>query len=172
MTDFLTPLEPLLKVVLPALFALLGVLVGARLATSSQERLAALDREHRLRLAALEKRLEKHQEAYSLWWGLMAALHTARVNEKVLECQAWWASNCIWLSPAVADRFAETYQAANNHGDLVSAWRADRNDRTAAAVKDNFAFIRGLGQQIQAAVRLPEVAPSKVPIGASPFGDA
>jgi hypothetical protein len=56
---------------------------------------------NRLQLAALDKRLEKHQEAYSLVWELIRANNgkTEEERDKIVnKCLNWWINNNLYLS--------------------------------------------------------------------------
>lgn len=74
---------------------------------------------HQLRLAAVDRRLQAHQDAFSLWRRLMAATHTEEVGKVVIECQSWWEQNCIYLEPTVREAFVAAYGAASDHNSLV-----------------------------------------------------
>jgi len=50
-----------------AFLALIGVALGALLSDYSTQRSGELERTHQLRLAALDRRLQAHQDAYALW---------------------------------------------------------------------------------------------------------
>lgn len=79
-----------------ALLALFGGLVGA-LATFA---IARANRKDVLRLAAVERRLAAHQEAYALWFELLSALHRPdECHAVVVKCQSWWKQNCLYLDP-------------------------------------------------------------------------
>lgn len=53
-----------------------------------------------LRLAAAERRLEAHQQAFTLWRKLVANVHGDQQREVINECYKWWEQNCIYLSPS------------------------------------------------------------------------
>ena len=74
---------------------------------------------HQLRLAAVDRRLQAHQEAFTLWRKVMAATHTEDVGRIVIECQSWWEQNCIYLEPSVREAFVTAYGAAHSHNSLV-----------------------------------------------------
>src|SRR6266478_962676 len=65
-----------------ALFALAGSIVGTLLVTASQER----DRHNALRLAAVDKRLSAHQDAYDLWRKLLINSSEDELYSLVREC--------------------------------------------------------------------------------------
>ena len=54
--------------------AFLGAFVAGMFAAS----ISGQDREQRLKMAALDKRLEVHQEAYTIWWGVTKYLDSTR----------------------------------------------------------------------------------------------
>jgi hypothetical protein len=58
-----------------ALIGLLGTIVGSVITIVSQIILAKKDRINQFRLAALEKRLKVHQEAYKLWRDMFFGLY-------------------------------------------------------------------------------------------------
>lgn len=61
--------------------------------------LQQLDQKHQFKLAALDKRLQAHQEAYTLWWNLRnASPHREQAEEEVLKCQEWWVNNNLYLT--------------------------------------------------------------------------
>ena len=74
---------------------------------------------HQLRLAAVDRRLQAHQEAFTLWRKLLAATHTDDVGSVVIECQSWWEQNCIYLEPVVREGFVTAYGAAHTHNALI-----------------------------------------------------
>ena len=87
-----------------AFVALLGGLVGGLVTLQ----VARANRREILRLAAVEKRLAAHQEAYALWCRLLSALHSQdRVHDAAVECQAWWEKNCLFLDPKSRRAFRE-----------------------------------------------------------------
>lgn len=103
---------------------------------------------HQLRLAAVDRRLQAHQEAFTLWRRLRSSIHTENVDSVVLECQDWWNKNCLYLSAEAREAFLDAYFAAGNHAALVQS-------RDRVAVNENFAKITGAGTTILAAVELP-----------------
>lgn len=74
---------------------------------------------HQLRLAAVDRRLEVHQQAFVLWRKVLAAMNTEDVGKVVIECQNWWEQNCIYLEPKVREAFVVAYSSANMHRSLV-----------------------------------------------------
>jgi hypothetical protein len=102
---------------------------------------------NRLKLAALERRLEVHQEAYTLWRHLYFTVHRENVGAVVQECQTWWEKNCVYLGPEVRDAFLEGFQAAHGHREILLS------DRKYA--KENWAKVERVGRLILEATGLP-----------------
>ena len=112
------------------------------------ERLRA---DQQLRMAAAEKRLAVHQEAFTLWRKLLMSAHSDQVLKVVIECQEWWERNSLYLAPQARDGFNRAYFAASAHQELVQ-------DRTnAELVKSNWQLILTAGDQIVAGVELPSL---------------
>ena len=65
----------------------------------NREILERLSHRHDLRMAALEKRLAVHQEAYTLWYEMYAARHDrAAAGVASEKAQRWWLANSLYLS--------------------------------------------------------------------------
>lgn len=104
---------------------------------------------NRLRLAALEKRLEAHQKAYSLWRKLFHAMYSDQLPTVVVECQDWWENNCLYLTDDVRDAFVGAYFAAHNHQGLL------QSGAETAEVRANFAQVESCGKVIVKSAGLP-----------------
>lgn len=107
---------------------------------------------HSLRMAALDRRLQAHQEAFTLWRGIIGSVHTPEVGRAVLECQAWWEKNCVYLEPEIRTAFVDAYQAASTHAALLQ----DRGHPE--LVKENWLRITSFPNMLFAAVKLPELS--------------
>lgn len=73
---------------------------------------ASLDVRTQLRMAAAERRLEKHQEAFVLWNKLVTRIHDADFPAVIIECQDWWIHNNIFLDGESRKRFRLAFAAA------------------------------------------------------------
>jgi len=113
--------------------------------------LEQLRAQQQLRLAAAERRLNAHQEAFSLWRKILAAAHSESIHPLVIECQGWWDKNCLFLSAEARDSFNRAYFAAASHRQLT----LNRTD--AALVKENWAIIIKAGEDIVAGAELPSL---------------
>ena len=105
--------------------------------------------DHQLRMAAIDKRLQAHQEAFALWRKLMAGVHTDKVHDAVMECQSWWEKNCLYLGEEARNAFSMAYSSAGSHKMLL-AGRAD-----VSSIKESWKSIRGAGEVIVKGVALP-----------------
>jgi hypothetical protein len=112
------------------------------------ERLRA---DQQLRMAAAEKRLAVHQEAFTLWRKLHMNAHSDQVNKVVLECQEWWEQNCLYLAPQARDSFNRAYFAASLHRQLV------QDHSNAESMKANWQLILVAGEHIVSGVELPSL---------------
>lgn len=104
---------------------------------------------HQLRLAAVDRRMHAHQEAFAHWRKLVRAMHSDRVEPVVMECQAWWENNCLYLEKNVREKFFLACSAAHGHASLLKAQADDQE------LRDNWQSIVGAGQLILEAVQLP-----------------
>ena len=91
-----------------------------------------LKAKHQLRMAALDRRLQVHQDAFELWRELYGAMHTDQIGNVVRKCQTWWEKNCLYLEPNVREAFVSAYSSAHLHSSLLNA-RADSKD-----IKENW----------------------------------
>ena len=112
-------------------------------------------REHQLRLAALDRRLEAHQQAFVLWQKLLAAMRTDQTNAIVKECQNWWTSNCLYLDAQSREAFFRAFHAAGNHESLLKSF--DRGAVTAERIEQNGDIIRAAGPAIVQGAALPPI---------------
>lgn len=101
---------------------------------------------HELRLAAIDKRLEVHQKAFSMWWQLKHKMFREEGWDFVVECQNWWIDNNLYLSHESRRAFVDAYQT-------VSMILQNQEERT----KDNFEIIDRTGDIIVKSVALPSI---------------
>lgn len=104
---------------------------------------------HQLRMAALDRRLQTHQEAFTLWREILSSVHSEEIGKIVLKCQEWWEKNCLYLEPKVRDAFVAAYSAAHSHQAYVQA-RTDSKSLT-----ENWRLITGFANTLFEAVQLP-----------------
>jgi hypothetical protein len=89
--------------------------------------LKSVDYEHQLRLAALERRLGVHQEAYTLWWDLQRKMFGAEAWDGAFACQEWWIKNNLYLNltPDVRQAFRDAFVAVSTMVELRGEPRDD-----------------------------------------------
>jgi hypothetical protein len=104
---------------------------------------------HKLSVAALDKRLAAHQEAYALWWKLVGSAGKKEGEDVAFECQEWWVHNSLYLGANVRNAFSQAYHAAFVHRDLIDAHSDGKQ------IKKNWEAIRQLGEVIVNEVALP-----------------
>ena len=97
-----------------AVIGFLGVFVGSIVSGVVQFVTSDTNIKQQLRLAALDKRLQAHQEAFTLWQRLLFInRHKKESTELILECQEWWNKNCLYLSAEARSAFKKAYIAAD-----------------------------------------------------------
>lgn len=149
--------ENLRGVLIGVVSATIGTLAGtaiqiwnARQTELAQIRLAEHSYQLALRSAALDKRLEAHQHAYSLWRQLMGSLFNGEVNAVASECHKWWSTNCLYLDADARKAFFDAFSRAPRHSVLA-------NHKDEQTIEANFEIIERAGNIIAAGVGLPPI---------------
>jgi hypothetical protein len=104
---------------------------------------------HQLRLAGIDKRLEAHQEAFSLWRDLFRSMHSAGVNDETRKCEKWWERNCMYLETEVRTAFSAAFSAAHGHASLL------QNRADSELAKENWSVIMAFPKVLFEAIHLP-----------------
>lgn len=124
--------------------------VRAEYAAQLESHKASLHLSNQLKLAALDKRLQKHQEAYTLWRRLFFDLRNEqRIGQVIDECQTWWNENCLYLSDEARSAFNRAISLAVDFRNLP---RTDSNE-----IREWFKLIKAAGDRIVEAVNLPSL---------------
>ncbi|ASL48866.1 hypothetical protein bAD24_p00825 (plasmid) [Burkholderia sp. AD24] len=110
---------------------------------------------HELRFAAVDRRLQAHQEAFARWRKLIANIHREEIGSVAVECQAWWNDNALYLEPEVRNAFNRAYFAALDHRALLESGRGTGGDHK--PIQDNMHLVLTLGDVIMRAVALPSL---------------
>jgi hypothetical protein len=111
-----------------------------------------------LRLAAIDRRLQAHQEAFTLWRKLLSSVHTDAVAKVVLECQEWWDNNCLYLGAEARAAFNTAYRSAFNHRDFL------RDRANVELIKANWKDIADAGEVIVRGAELPPLGEKEMEI--------
>jgi ABC-type lipoprotein release transport system permease subunit len=94
-----------------ALIGFIGTILGVILTLVYQWFTFKIQRKDQFRLAALDKRLEKHQEAYTLWRELISVIYDEKeLLTIIFKCQDWWFKNCLYLQPEARRAFWDSFQ--------------------------------------------------------------
>ena len=111
------------------------------------------------RLASLDKRLQAHQEAFTLWremsWSLFGNDDVMRT--KVKDCQNWYIRNNLYLTAEAREAFQKAYMAGLHHNDFVNSHKQSSSDETKEMVVNNFIELEAAGKIIEEAVELPSL---------------
>lgn len=111
-----------------------------------------------LRLAALDKRLEAHQQAYTLWRKLIGVVYMEdQIHSIVMECQDWWEKNWLYLEVDARVAFPRAYLTAVDHHSLLKS-RAQTED-----IKHSWEIIMLPGKLLVKGVELPSIAEDESP---------
>lgn len=103
---------------------------------------ASLQLSNQLKLAALDTRLHKHQEAYTLWLNLMWSLYDdKKIGPAVTNCQNWWNENCLYLGEESRGAFKTALILAGQFRGLIDAkekrkWFNSINDAGKKIIED------------------------------------
>jgi hypothetical protein len=104
----------------------------------------------RLRTAAVEKRLDKCQEAYTLWTELFWNIHDSdKLPQTVIKCQEWWVKNNLYLGSEASAAFKKAYVLANTF-QMLPREQTDERERM-------FRDIEATGATIVSGAELPSL---------------
>jgi len=116
---------------------------------------ASLELSNQLKLAALDQRLEKHQEAFTLWRNLLFSLRDEeKIGAAIDESQKWWDKNCLYLSDKARSAFHTAFILAVDFRNLPMA--------DSETIKEWFEKINEAGKKIVEAVNLPPLSEDKI----------
>lgn len=125
------------------------------------EHKAALDARNHLRTAAIDRRLQAHQEAFSHWRQLFRAYNDIDVAPTVVAAQEWWEKNCLYLEPDAREALSEAWALTSLAPHRMRGGPLDHE--SAAQVKDDFRRFHLAGDRILRAVSLPPLTPIEAP---------
>jgi hypothetical protein len=117
-----------------ALVGFLGVIIGSGLTAFTSLLLAKENRRGLLVIAALDKRLEVHQEAYRIWRKIRGAVYKPEILGRVLEeANEFWESNCLYLDPKSREAFIDCIIRAHTHRDILQGGGQNDEERKNSA---------------------------------------
>jgi hypothetical protein len=145
--------------------AFLGAIVGGAVVVIGQIILSHKESEERRKLSkieridkyttiAIEKKLECHQKAFSLWFDLMRLLNAKEnVREaKADECENFWKDYNFYLDKESSDAFKTAITVATYFGKYIS-----RSDRDISERKKDFHTIYKVGNLLRTGIGLPHL---------------
>ncbi len=115
--------------------------------------------ESQMRVAAVEKRFEAHQQAHTLWFELWRSVHHKNGHDVVMKCQRWWYAHSLYLEPEPRAAFKAAYMAAADHPTYLKGPRDQEQSKT---IRSNWRVIMAAGEAIERAVKLPPLAASEL----------
>lgn len=110
---------------------------------------------HQLRFAAIDKRLEVHQEAFLKWIELLHSLHKANKLETIDACMNWYRKHCLYLEPEVRVAFSSACYSAQDHDSYL-------NEDDKQAAKDNFNVIMAFPKILFETIQLTPISDTEL----------
>ena len=141
----------------------IGVIIGSAISSITSIVISKESRKGQLAVASLEKRLEAHQTAYSIWRNLIFSVHDEeKLSEISITAQNWWEKHCLYLDPESREAFRASIFSAGIHKDLL---REPRSKESSKSIKENWATIMKPGKTLVEGVYLPSLAEDTKPDG-------
>lgn len=146
----------ILVVINPQTFAaasigLLGTIFGVGITQFTQWSMFKQEETGKFRLAAVDKRLEVHQKAFTLWRELMWSVNDEkRLSEAIPQCQHFWKENCLYLDP----KSRNSCLMAVNYAVLFNM---DRDQQEAKERTELMEVIRRSLEDLETGVGLPAI---------------
>lgn len=117
-----------------------------------------LQARHTLRFAALDKRLQAHQEAFGLYRRAQQVIHQpAELESRIAACLEWYNDNGLYLEPSARTAFWSAYYATLNYHSGVR-----REPYDPKGFKEDRTTINSALSSIAEAVGLPSLRDEEV----------
>ena len=155
-----------------AIFSVVGGIVGGFIAIGGQyflfkkestfrKLLRDADREDKFKLIALDKRLEKHQEAYSHWVDLIRAIYDkgTKKQDAVSKCFEFWNNNCLYLDMESSKALKDCAMDVSMYSEYLQVNKEAKRDGQQRIYDTNEMWdtIMSVGQIISDGVGLPHL---------------
>jgi len=115
-----------------------------------------MEAKQQLRMAAMDKRLEAHQTAFSLWRNVSsAAIHNHKIVPAVLECQKWYNEHCLYLEPEVRVAFVDAFSNALRSNVLLDGGTEEEKETS-------WSIVTAFPDILFKAVQLPGISSAEV----------
>lgn len=107
---------------------------------------------HTLRFAALERRLEAHQEAFMHIVSLAAVFYSEKedMQKAMRECRIWWSRNCLYLEEEAKTAFDSAFNATQQQ-----SWRHTKQGYALRDEQELYQKVLDGMDKITRAVNLP-----------------
>ncbi len=120
---------------------------------------------NQMRMAAADRRLVAHQEAFELWHEIGENRNQLDLTaEKTKKCRAWWVKNCLYLEAKPREAFIEAIKLAD---DYFMAVVEDNVNKNTVKSQANHDALRAIGLVIASAVEVTEMTPLEMEIAIS-----
>ncbi|MDR6377325.1 hypothetical protein [Paraburkholderia caledonica] len=111
--------------------------------------------QNQLKVAAIDKRLQAHQDAFELWRKLNQHLSTDKLRDVIAECDGWWSKHCLYLEDDARAAFSEAYWSAHMYRQLDRKGEASLDNDAITFRVGHLTTIVEAGNRIAKAVSLP-----------------
>ena len=153
---------------------LLGVLIGSVISaitswmvTRENTKQQQKDRKQQLAMAALDKRLQVHQEAFVIWKNIVSVIRNLEKPFKIVveEAEEWWYNNCLYLDSKASENFWDCIITAPGYRRLYKVHeeklkRELSNESDEKMLNETWNTILEPGRSIPAGVELPPLKSS------------
>lgn len=128
---------------------------------ANAELLERMKLKNQLRLAAVDRRLQAHQEAYSHWRSCSEFVFSEEIHRLAADAFIWWNDNCLYLSADAREAFVKAIRAAREHHELKR--NLEGSAINAMLLQSNMDIVRAAGPLIVAGASLPSLGDDEFP---------
>lgn len=102
-------------------------IITQRIQSKEKKQYFELERKEKLKLVAIEKRLEAHQQALRHWYDLKTIIHSADNDPHKIEvlesARKFWYSNSLYLEKETRTKFQDVYWIISNYHMWLQMYR-------------------------------------------------
>jgi len=135
------------------IIGLVGVVIGGLISSITTIIINRTNYQKQLKLAALEKRLDAHQKAFSIWRRIVFNLYKDTIGDVVIEAQNWWENNCLYLGVKSRAAFFHCLNFAVHHSDMRKSRNREYDYKK--EIKESWDTIMLPGKTLVEEVNLP-----------------
>jgi len=140
---------------LSGFMGVLGTVLGASISQFAQWSIFKQEETAKFRLAAVDRRLEVHQKAFTLWRELMWSTNDEKnLSEAIRQCQSFWKNNCLYLDP-------KSRNSCLNAVNSAALFNMDRDHLPARERTEIMEEIRKAFEDLEKGVGLPAIGDIK-----------